>query len=455
MSMYDACRYESNISPGLSECRDIEEVYTFGKQVGEGHYGRVVSAIDSRSGVKVAIKIINKKKNDALHAQKVRDEISIQARVSRHANVVRLIETFEDQKCYYLVMEFCDGGDLLNAIIEHGALSEHRAATALRQLAAAISFLHESGITHRDLKPENLLLAADGTLRLADFGLSAAQTSKMVKVCGTWAYCAPEVVRQQTYDASVDVWSLGVIMFIMLGGYNPFDMYGKLSDAQLVANVISCNYSFHDRVWDSVSHEAKSLIRRLLVPDPAKRLPLADFLNSPWLMQTAVHSETGAGAGPPPGVHMDSSSLRSCSSQIGSPISDVLMLPSIRSPILDVFWSKPSNEPKPSSLQTKPSTHAPLASKTPPTLALSISDCSCIGSPSLHALCSSFFATPPFFMSPDMPVSPLPKKQAPSPPSSKKRVTFNFKPFNQFIDYTTTAGGCGEGFFGSAFRWVM
>eukprot|EP01083_Nonionella_stella_P159812 521805_1 len=159
----------------------------------------------------------------------------------------------------------------------------------MAQLASATHYIHSCGVTHRDLKPENILLTSkekNASIMVSDFGLSkiAEESDKpMDTICGTWAYCAPEVIKREPYTPVVDNWSLGILMFILLSGYHPFDVYGELGEAQLMRRIIRCKFDFDDNVWKDVSKEAKQLIKSLLEVDPKKRLGLGEFLETPWI----------------------------------------------------------------------------------------------------------------------------------------------------------------------------
>ena len=310
--------------------------------LGKGHFARVTLAVDTHTGAEVAIKIIDKKemtKNRSI----VESELSILKRMGRHRHIVSLLDFYEDDKKFYIVMELCSGGDLFSRIVEQGKYSEAQAVRCCRQIAEALVYIHSCGITHRDLKPENILLldsAVDADLKIAgqhstpssalrlthfhtssifshhrpfhplplvcishdwplthlrfplcpavlsDFGLSKILPNVddvMRTVCGTWAYCAPEVISHRSYTSKVDNWTLGVLMYILLCGYHPFDCYGDLPEPDLLDKIMRVDYEFEDPVWDDVSKHAKSLIKQLLVYAPDERLSLSEFLNSPWI----------------------------------------------------------------------------------------------------------------------------------------------------------------------------
>lgn len=256
------------------------------KELGRGHFAHVVKCRDVVSNTIYAMKIIDKKECAASHAV-VTEEIGILKAVGTHRHIVSLVDSYDDAVNYYLIMELCEGGDLFSKIVETGAYSEQQAARVCRQLAEALQFIHSKGITHRDLKPENILLITNdinSDIKVADFGLSKviAQGQMMKTVCGTWAYCAPEVIQRKHYTSAVDNWTLGVLMFVLLCGYHPFDVYGELPEPQLLAKIVSCQYDFADEAWNEVSQSAKDVIQKLLKTNPSERMSLRAYLESPW-----------------------------------------------------------------------------------------------------------------------------------------------------------------------------
>lgn len=262
--------------------------YDMKEILGKGHFAKVRRCSDRLTGKEYAVKVIDKK--DLLKtAAVVRSEIDILRAVGYHQHCVSLVDHFEGEKEYYIVMEYCAGGDLFSKIVSEGKYSERRAARCCLQLASALKFVHERGVTHRDLKPENILLvddSLDSDIKVADFGLAKLMKSQqhiMRTVCGTWAYCAPEVISRKPYTQTVDCWTLGVLMFILLSGYHPFDVYGEMPEPQLLKKIKDCEYDFDDEVWDHVSPQAKELIRGLLVVEPEKRMTLDEYLTSAWI----------------------------------------------------------------------------------------------------------------------------------------------------------------------------
>jgi len=281
-------------APGSSSAEKVTDHYVLGEMLGEGSFATVLSGTHKVTGEKRAIKVIDKAAMKKAHTE-IKDEIDILLKCGNHANIIHLYDVYHDPKNYYLVMELCSGGDLFGKIVSDGCFSEKSAAQYCRQLAEALQYMHEQGVTHRDLKPENLLLkdnSDDAPLKLADFGLSklvGRSDDTMKTVCGTWAYAAPEVISHKSYHMSVDTWSLGVLQYVLLGGYHPFDVYGDLPEPTLLRRIVDCKFDFNDDVWENISTHAKELIKNLLKVDPDERMTLEQYLADPWVHPPGTH----------------------------------------------------------------------------------------------------------------------------------------------------------------------
>ncbi|CAN6912177.1 unnamed protein product [Brassica oleracea] len=259
--------------------------YEIGRLLGKGTFAKVYHAKHITTGESVAIKIINKDhvmKRPGMMDQ-IKREISIM-RLVRHPNIVELKEVMATKTKIFFVMEFVRGGELFAKVVK-GKLKEDAARRYFQQLISAVDFCHSRGVSHRDLKPENLLVDENGDLKVSDFGLSALpeqllQDGLLHTQCGTPAYVAPEVLRKKGYDgAKADIWSCGVVLYVLLAGYLPFqeenlmNMYRKIFKAE-----------FDFPPW--FSPEARRLISKLLVVDPEKRISIPAITRTPWFRKT-------------------------------------------------------------------------------------------------------------------------------------------------------------------------
>mmetsp|Transcript_4118 Transcript_4118/g.4768 ORF Transcript_4118/g.4768 Transcript_4118/m.4768 type:complete len:473 (+) Transcript_4118:374-1792(+) len=284
----------------IAEKGSIEDFYEVHNNVvlGRGHYAIVNLGINRKTGIQVAVKRIqiSKSRYEALER-----EVQVLRKVGQHPNIVTLYDIFITETELQLVLELLQGGELFDRMVERGPYSEQEASYHIGRIGRALQYLHANGIVHRDLKPENLILASradDSELKIADFGLSKivddAANATMGTVCGTWAYCAPEVKTslkdsntkgQACYTAAVDLWSVGVILFVILGAYHPFDPDGDASDAQLWENICKGEFDFNDPAWEPISAQAKDLIKKLIVIDPKRRFTTEQLLAHPWVEQ--------------------------------------------------------------------------------------------------------------------------------------------------------------------------
>merc|ERR1712151_640851 len=252
-----------------------------------------VKASNKATKASRAIKTISKAQMK--NVDRFRQEIAIM-KMMDHPNVIKLYETFEDHRNIYLIMELCSGGELFDRIIESGHFTEQQAAVLMQQIIRAIFYMHENSICHRDLKPENFLFMTKepihkNILKIIDFGLSCEFKPGQVLTtkAGTPYYVAPQVLAGK-YDHMSDLWSCGVIMFVLLCGYPPF--FGD-TDAEVLSKVRLGNFSFNASDWKNVSDHAKNLIRMLLKMNPRDRYTAEQSLNHVWIKNKAPKA-TGA-----------------------------------------------------------------------------------------------------------------------------------------------------------------
>ncbi|XP_022108338.1 calcium/calmodulin-dependent protein kinase type IV-like [Acanthaster planci] len=262
----------------------FEEAYKIGKELGRGATSVVLRCTQVGTDKAHAVKVIKK----TVDHKVVKTETDILLKL-KHPNIIRLKEIFETEEKLFLVLELVTGGELFDRIVTQGYYCEKDAANVVRQLCSAVKYLHENGIVHRDLKPENLLYAdnsENASLKLADFGLAKMlhKDVQMQTVCGTPGYCAPEVLLGRPYSPAVDMWSVGVITYILLCGFEPF--YDEKGDRYVYKKILKAEYEFMSPWWDNVSQSAKIFIESLLVLDRNKRLTAAQALEHPWVKGT-------------------------------------------------------------------------------------------------------------------------------------------------------------------------
>ncbi|XP_050365852.1 CDPK-related kinase 5-like [Argentina anserina] len=260
-----------------------------GDEVGRGHFGYTCSAVFKKGefkGQQVAVKVIPKAKmTTAIAIEDVRREVKILRALTGHTNLVQFYDAFEDSDNVYIVMELCEGGELLDRILSRGGkYSEDDAKTVMVQILNVVAFCHLQGVVHRDLKPENFLYTAkdeSSPLKAIDFGLSdfAKPDERLNDIVGSAYYVAPEVLHR-SYSSEADVWSIGVIAYILLCGSRPF---WARTESGIFRAVLKADPSFDEAPWPSLSLEAKDFVKRLLNKDPRKRMTAAQALSHPWM----------------------------------------------------------------------------------------------------------------------------------------------------------------------------
>ncbi|KAL6065602.1 calcium calmodulin-dependent protein kinase type 1G [Balamuthia mandrillaris] len=271
----------------------IEDEFDLGEEIGKGGFSVVYKATRKKDGEEFAVKCIKKKLVEGDDIKLLRREIQIMTQLE-HPNILKLFQVYEDDEQFYLVMELVKGKELFDKIVERGMYSERDASNIIFQVVSAVDYLHENGIAHRDLKPENLLAAGDGAdeiIKIADFGFAKSFSEdgeKLMTSCGSPGYVAPEILTAESYDKSVDMWSVGVIVYILLSGYPPF--YADSAPA-LFKKIMDVKYDFDDTVWDEISDSAKDLIRNLLVKDPTRRFTAKQCLEHPWVKGSSCNDK--------------------------------------------------------------------------------------------------------------------------------------------------------------------
>ncbi|XP_020237359.1 calcium-dependent protein kinase 19-like [Cajanus cajan] len=268
----------------------IKHMFKIMKELGRGSFGVTYLCVENATGREYACKFIPKEK--LRESDFIRREVMILEHVSEQHNVVEFKGAYEDRKNVYLVMELCRGGELFDRIVDRGCYPEREAATIMRQIVSAVHGCHFMGVMHRDLKPENFLFVSkdhSAKLKLSDFGFSVfiEEGKVYTEMVGNAYYVAPEVLKQN-YGKEIDVWSAGVILYILLSGQPPFwaDNEKGIFD-EILGGVID----MVSEPWPSISHAAKDLVRKMLTSDPKKRITAAEALEHPWLKEGGEASD--------------------------------------------------------------------------------------------------------------------------------------------------------------------
>ncbi|EQC29688.1 CAMK/CAMK1 protein kinase [Saprolegnia diclina VS20] len=265
---------------------DFAAHYTLGRELGRGAFSVVREVVHTASGTKYAVKCVEKRKMLEVDYTSMAFEVNTLKKL-RHPNILTFYDIYEDNEYFYLVTEFMEGGELFERLVEKSYYTQHDAKEVITTLLKAIKYCHERGIAHRDLKPENILLTSktdDASIKLGDFGLAITHDNcrSMTTRCGSPIYTAPEVLDMETtaYGKECDIWSIGVITFMLLSGSPPF-YESNLAD--LYRQIKAADYHFDPYYWGHVSEDAKHFISRMLVVDPAQRATADELLQHRWL----------------------------------------------------------------------------------------------------------------------------------------------------------------------------
>ena len=280
---------DTNKSSNEKENIEIQEKevkignYLIKKTLGKGTFGKVKLGIYLPRNRKVAVKILEKRKlkeeDDIIRLKREFEMLS----QFNHPNVITVSEIFETKDAYFTVMEFCEGGELFNYIVQNKYLSEEKSAFFYYQLINGLEYIHSLGIVHRDLKPENLLLTKDHILKIIDFGLSnyfkQTQQDLLETPCGSPCYASPEMLSGNNYDGfKIDIWATGIILFAMLCGFLPFD---HKDNDKLFLKILECKIQYPQ----NLNKDAEDLIKKILVPDPRKRIDIPNIKKHPFYLK--------------------------------------------------------------------------------------------------------------------------------------------------------------------------
>lgn len=284
---------ENFFSKGL-----LGKKYTFENFLGEGGFGKVFLIRENKTGIlrackKILKNLINPEKKQSLTNTKKRvfiEEVEI-LKKQDHPNIVRIIDFYDYENAYYIITEYCSGGELFESIKQFKEFSEAKTAKILQQLISAVIYLHQNGIVHRDIKPENIIFQnddPDSPIKLIDFGVSTkfyiGSPTKMKEFIGSVYYVAPEVLHRN-YDEKCDTWSIGVQMYIQLFGHPPFN---GITDSQICENILNTNIIFHNEKIDKISNIGKKLLSKMLRKNPEQRISQTEAYKDPWIQNNII-----------------------------------------------------------------------------------------------------------------------------------------------------------------------
>ncbi|KAG0203271.1 hypothetical protein BGX28_004412 [Mortierella sp. GBA30] len=268
-----------------ADALSFDSQYERGPLLGSGNFATVFKATHRKTGVVYAVKVVSKKGGFSAKVESsLEREIGILMSIN-HENLLRICEVFNEADYYYVVTELAPDGELFDQIIDKQKFTEVETRHIFKQVLAGVGYLHDRGVVHRDLKPENILVMDKEkmTVKISDFGLAKmiGEQKFFNTICGTPSYVAPEVILSTEYDKSVDMWSLGVVLYICLCGFPPFS--DDLAPPKLRTQVLKSMYSFPSPYWDEISDEAVDFVQGLLSQDTRERLSVEEALEHPWM----------------------------------------------------------------------------------------------------------------------------------------------------------------------------
>jgi calcium/calmodulin-dependent protein kinase I len=286
------------VNANITTTARFADVYQMGKELGSGTFSVVREATHRVTGEKFAIKCIKRDELSKDDLAALMLEVAILKQM-QHPHIVKLFDVFQEDKYYYLVTEFMAGGELFDRIVEKNFYSEREARDLVKILLESIQYMHDADVVHRDLKPENLLLTSKddvADIKLADFGFAKQvqmDDKGLATACGTPGYVAPEILQAKPYGKAVDIWSIGVITYILLCGYPPFH---DDNQGVLFRKIKTGQFEFDSPYWDNVSSEAKDLILKMLVLNPNERWTAPQLLEHTWITGANVNTAQLTGA---------------------------------------------------------------------------------------------------------------------------------------------------------------
>lgn len=285
--------------PDSSSGKSFKELYKLEDVLGTGAFSTVRKGRHKKhASTEYAVKCVDRKKLTEEDKVALIEEVNILKEFD-HPHVINLYDFFEESSHYYLVMEIMSGGELFDRVVAKLYYNEKEARDTCKILLEAVGYCHQNKVAHRDLKPENLLLQSstnDSDIKIADFGFAkrVARPNSLTTQCGTPGYVAPEILEGVPYDTKADMWSIGVILYILLGGYPPFI---EKNQRNLFRKIRNGDYEFHEEYWGGVSSDAKNLISSLLTVKPANRYSAEQALADKWICgddETLAANDLGA-----------------------------------------------------------------------------------------------------------------------------------------------------------------
>lgn len=280
--------YLTSIVSFYTSTEKFEETYTLGRVLGSGAFSTVLLGTNKSSGQTVAVKVKVKAEMSEEDAQELLYELQVLSSLD-HPHIIKLYETFDEPEKLYIVNELVEGGELFDRIVARKNYSEKDARDIVRTLIETLLYVHEAGVVHRDLKPENLLLCSqtdDTDVKIADFGFAKriSELKENETPLGTLSYVAPEVLQRKKYEAQPDIWSMGVIVYVLLVGYPPF--YDS-NEKKLQSKIKQGRYYFHEEYWNNKSPEAVDMIKKMLTVDHRQRWTAKQLLQHPWIVKSS------------------------------------------------------------------------------------------------------------------------------------------------------------------------
>jgi calcium/calmodulin-dependent protein kinase I len=316
----------------------FDELYRLKGVLGTGAFSTVREGFHrSNTNISYAVKCINRKKLTEEDELALMDEVAI-LKAMRHIHIIRLYDFFSEASTYYLVMERMRGGELFDRIVAKAYYNEKEARDTCKIVLEAVGHCHSHKVAHRDLKPENLLLLSeddDSAVKIADFGFAkrVKEPLSLKTQCGTPGYVAPEILEGTPYDERADMWSVGVILYILLGGYPPFI---ESTQRDLFRKIRKGDYEFHAEYWGTVSSEAKDLISNLLMVDYKTRLTAEDAMHNSWILGDDAKLATRD-----LGVNLDKLRNFNAKRKFRAAVSTVMAVNKLNS-LSQAFFNKPS-----------------------------------------------------------------------------------------------------------------